>query len=178
MAHAARRGRWPAFGLWTLALAGAAPAQEAFRPDLYFAGRTRSTGVIEAGAFGSTLRFEGETSGRRGGDGTTTFDQVIRYGDGRRQTRRWVLRRTGPNTYAATANGVVGQAEGRVEGRTLRLSYTLVPDPQTGPVEMDQVMQLEPDGVTLTNRTTIGTSGFPLRTLTETFTRAGRVPAR
>lgn len=176
----APRRPWPAFALVLLGLGLGAPtaAQEAFRPDLYFAGRTRSSGVIEAGAFGNERRFEGETSGRRGADGTVTFDQVIRFADGKRQARRWVLRRTGPDTYVATANGVVGEARGTVQGRTLRLAYTLVPEPGSGAVEMDQVMELQADGVTLSNHTLIGTSGFPLRTVNETFTRTGRTPAR
>lgn len=168
-----RRALTLAVAIWALAGTGAV-AQDAFRPDLYFAGRTRSAGVLEGGLFGPSTLFAGVTRGRQLAPGLVTFDQVIRFSDGMRQTRRWVLRRTGPNTYTATANGVVGEARGVVDGRLLRLTYTLVPDAQTGPVQMDQAMLLQGDGVTLSNRTTVSKFGLPVRSVNEVFTRAGR----
>jgi len=65
----------------------AAAVETRFRPEQFFAGRTRSSGVF-ANTFGKPHeRFTTECRGRRRGD-TLWLDQIFRYDDGRTQRRR------------------------------------------------------------------------------------------
>ena len=70
-----------------------------------------------------------------------------------RRDRTWRLVRVAPDRIEATATDVVGVAEGRIEGRTLRLAYTVRTDPENPllDVEFDQRLTLEDDGVTVSN---------------------------
>lgn len=177
MKRAAAFGTVAAVALATLAEAHAAPA---FQPEVYFAGRTRSSGVIRD-AFGEVVgHLSGETRGRGLSDGTTTFDQVVRRSDGSVLKRRWHILRTGPSTLEATATDVVGVARGTIEGRTLHLVSTVRLD-QGNPlsdVDFDQTMVLQADGRTVFNHSVVSKLGLVLRYVDERFVRSGRSRGR
>lgn len=146
----------------------------AFAPERFFAGRTRSEGAF-LGASKPGDRFTGETRGRREPDGATTFDQVIRFDDGKVRRRDFRLVRTGPGTLEVTGSEVVGVARGEIGGRTLRLVSTIRNDPANPllDVEFEQEMELQDDGRTLRNRSTVRKFGIVLLEADERFVQVG-----
>ena len=90
---------------------------------------------------------------------------------GGQQVRDWHLRRVTPTHFEATANDVVGTAEGDVAGRVFHWRYTLALDPGHAleNVSMDQWMYLEEDG-SMVNRATVSKLGVVLAEVTEHFT--------
>ncbi len=168
-----------ALGLASLPAVAAAASRDGravdatFRPELYFAGATRSTGV-ETDAFGSPIdRINGRPRGRRERDGSTVLDQTIRFGDGTIRERRWRMNRTGPDAIEVTGTDVVGVAHGRVEGRTLRLVSIIRwrADDLGSDLGFAQTMTLQPDGRTLTIRSAVTKFGLPVRSVEERFLR-------
>lgn len=156
------------------ALAQVARREAAFAPEIFFAGRTRSEGAF-LGASKPGDRFTGETRGRREPDGATTFDQVIRFDDGKVRRRDFRLVRTGPATLEVTGSEVVGVARGEIGGQTLRLVSTIRSDPANPllDVEFEQIMELQDDGRTLRNRSTIRKLGIVLLEADERFVQVG-----
>ena len=51
---------------------------------------------------------------------TGVLDEDFTYSDGTKQKRVWTLKKTGPDRFTATADDVVGTAEGIVSGNSLR----------------------------------------------------------
>jgi len=151
-----------------------------FQPELYFAGVTRSAGVLTDASGRPTGGFTGVTRGGQDRDGATVFDQTIRFSDGTVRSRSWRLARTGPGRIAATGSEVVGVATGEISGRTLRLLSTIRLDPGNpfSDVDFDQVFELQPDGRRVTNRSVISKLGVVVSGADETFVRAGRRAGR
>lgn len=144
-----------------------------FRPELYFAGRTRSEGAFVDAQGRPESRFSGDTAGRREADGATVFRQAIRFDDGTRRDRSWRIVPVDAGHLVATATDIVGFAQGTIDGRTLHLAYTVRTDPQNPLLDVDfeQTMTLQADGRTVTNRSVIRKFGFLVKELRETFVR-------
>jgi hypothetical protein len=148
-----------------------------FRPEIFFAGRTRSEGVMRGMDGAVTGRLSGETAGRRERDGSTGFNQTIRFDDGTTRQRSWRLVRNGAQVEA-TATDVIGVARGEIAGRELRLLSTVRTDPSNPllDVDFDQRMVLQPDGRSVTVQSVVAKFGIKLREIDETFvaSRSGR----
>lgn len=148
-----------------------------FKPEIFFAGRTRSDGVMRGLDGNVSGRLSGETRGRRERDGSTSFDQTIRFDDGTIRRRSWRLVRSGAQ-LEATATDVVGVARGEIAGRELRLLSTVRTDPDNPllDVDFDQRMVLQPDGRSVTVKSVVTKLGIKLREIDETFvsSRPGR----
>jgi len=92
--------------------AGAAPP---FAPELFFDGDLMAWGVFQD-RFGAVRRsFFVEIDGDWDGE-TLTLDERFTYEDGATERRVWRLRKTGPDSWAGTAEGVVGEATGAGRG--------------------------------------------------------------
>ena len=153
-----------------LAVRDFAPTAPVLDPLAFFTGHTHSWGVLEnrSGAPTATLTTDGvgEVEG-----GVLHMHQVIAFSDGRTQHRDWQLRRTGPGRYEATANDMVGTAEGEAAGRAFHWRFTVAlaaGDPLKN-VAFEQWMYLMEDG-SLVNRTTVAKLGIILAEVTEQFT--------
>ena len=176
----AARGRAAAVVLAVL-LAGCSPrlepaafagAEPRFAPERFFEGTVRSTGVIEDRSGGPTERVATESVGRREGDALVVV-QTLTFGDGRRQERRWRLRRLDAHRYEATANDIVGTAHGQAHRDLYHHSFTLATEPGNPlkNVRFEQWMYLQPDG-TMVNRTIVTKFGVIIAQVTEHFRRA------
>jgi hypothetical protein len=89
--------------------------------------------------FDGTLRAHGQFQDRvrhrapalrRGDRGdwdgeTLTLVEDFVYEDGETERRVWTLRKTGPETWAGTAPGVIGEATGEVRGDVFNWRYTI-----------------------------------------------------
>ena len=112
--------------------AGAAPP---FAPELFFDGDLMAWGVFQD-RFGAVRRsFFVEIDGDWDGE-TLTLDERFTYEDGATERRVWRLRKTGPDSWAGTAEGVVGEATGAVRGDAFTWSYTIDLATPDGPLRV------------------------------------------
>jgi len=102
--------------------AGFAPALDLAR---WFAGRTMASGLFED-RFGRLKRsFVVDVAGAPSANGIT-LEEDFRYDDGQVERRVWRIETLPGGRFTGTAADVAGLAEGAVEGRTARMSYTLM----------------------------------------------------
>ena len=146
---------------------------QAERPELrleeYFNGTLDAWGMFQKRDGSVARRFKVVIDARWEG-GSGVLDEKFTYSDGTRQRRVWKITRTGDNTYSGRADDVVGVAEGRVSGNSLRWLYTLsLPvDGKVYEVQFDDWMYLQEDGVML-NRSVMKKFGFRVGEVTLFF---------
>ncbi len=157
--------------------AGSGPS---FDPVTFWTGHTHSWGVLENRFGAPTQIVTTDCVGTAEGADGLHMVQHLDVGDGTPQTRDWHMRRLGGGTFAATANDIVGTAQGQADGRAFHWSWVLQTKPGDSlyDVTMDQWMYLM-DDVGMVNRTTIRKLGVILAEVTEQFSRdpAGAAPA-
>lgn len=115
------------FGLASCGGASSDPdAGRARRFDLeqYFTGRMKAWGLVEPRFGGPVRQFTVDMEGRREG-GVLVLDEHFVYSDGEKQSRQWRIRRLADGSIQGEAADVTGLAQGREEGASLFLTYTL-----------------------------------------------------
>lgn len=141
----------------------------------YFTGESKAWGIFED-RFGKLRRqFTVDIIGEWDGE-TLTLTEDFVYSDGETERRIWVIRKDGPNSYVGTADGVIGEARGRVEGQALNWAYDfdLKMGDSTIRVHFDDWMWLQPDGV-LVNRAIVSKFGLELGRATIFFKQESAV---
>jgi hypothetical protein len=143
----------------------------AFDPVAFFDGQTRSWGVIESRFGVPTERIVTDGHGQREGTERLRMVQHLSFQDGTTQERDWTLWRSGPDQFKATANDMVGTAEGEAHGRVFHWQWCLARSPGNPlmNVTMQQWMYRMEDG-SVTIRTTVTKLGFIVAEVTEQFT--------
>ena len=137
----------------------------------YFDGRLRAWGLFQD-RFGTVRRqFTVDIVGDVEGD-TLTLTEDFRYDDGETERRVWTLRCVGKDRYVGTADGVVGEATGRVAGNAFNWRYVfdLPYGDGTIRVRFDDWMFLQDDGVLL-NKAIVTKWGIEVGTAFITFRR-------
>lgn len=147
-----------------MAAAQAAASADVFRPDLFFAGRTRGTGTVTTLTASKPQSLQVSSVGRIGRDGTLVLDQDIRVG-GRPQQRTFRIRRAGDGTWVGTLSDASGPVSATVRGPTLSLSYPM----KRGGMRMNQTLTLQPGGRVLLNRARVTLLGVPVARIEETI---------
>ena len=142
-------------------LAAAAPPAE-FRPDLFFAGRTRGTGTVRIATSSRPRALAVTSFGRVEPDGTLVLDQDVRI-DGKAERRSFRIRRTGPGIWTGTLSDAAGPVRASVKGNTLRLNYAT----KRGGTRMKQVLVLQPGGRRVLNRATVTLLGIGVARIDE-----------
>lgn len=111
-------------------------------------GEILSEGLI----FGPTGKmansFVAKMVGEWDGD-TGTLSEEFTYSNGVTQSRKWYLKLGPDNTFTATADDLVGEAQGVVSGSTVKLSYEIIlPETAGGhTLKATDWMYLTSDGV-------------------------------
>ncbi len=142
----------------------------AFDAVTFWTGHHRSWGVLENRSGAPTDTVVTDCVGTPEGDGGLHMIQTLTLGDGTVQHRDWHLRRLGGGRFVATANDMVGEADGAAAGRVFHWSWVLALSPGN-PIEnvvMDQWMYLEEGGAML-NHTTIRKLGVTVAQVSEAF---------
>jgi hypothetical protein len=144
--------------------------QPTLDPVRFFTGHVRSWGVLEDRSGQPSDIVTTDCVGTPDGPDGLTMTQTLQIGAGAPTKREWHMRRTGPGTFDATANDMVGTATGAAAGRAFHWQWTLALSPGNSlkNVTMDQWWYLQPDG-SLLNRTTIRKLGFIAAEVTEHF---------
>lgn len=166
------------YALLLLALAGCsdplpvtafAGTQPAFDPVRFFTGHVRSWGVMERSGVPTAIVVT-DCRGEADGPDGLRMVQTLTIGDDPPQTRTWTMRRTGPATFEATANDMVGTARGEVAGRAFHWTWVLAlrPGNPLADVTMSQWWYALDDG-SMMNRTVVSKLGVTAAQVTEHF---------
>jgi hypothetical protein len=148
-----------------------------FDPITFFSGHIHSWGVVESRSGEPTETVETDCLGHLNGAGHLEMSQHLTFQDGTVQDRVWTMSRAGSGRFQATANDMIGTADGRAEGRMFHWQWVLARSPGNPlmNVTMEQWMYRLPDGTGLI-RTTISKLGIILAEVTEQFTRVDDHP--
>ena len=138
------------------------------RPERFFAGETRSQGVLEAANGAPSQRFTVEGRGAATPDGGFSLVQVVRFEGEAPRTRSWRMHATGPHTYAGTLTDATGDVSAEAYGDLLHLSYRLKIAPLGS---MEQWLYLQADGRTVVNEAVVKVAGVTVRRLSERISR-------
>jgi len=143
--------------------------------EKYFLGKTYASGIFED-RFGTVRRqFTVDIEG--------TFDQNVLYlvedfvfNDGERETREWIIKRSGKDTYEGRADDVIGVARGQSLGNTLNWRYDmrLKVGGSSVKVHFNDWMFLQPNGV-LINKAMVSKLGVDIGRVTIAFTKTADI---
>lgn len=134
------------------------------RPEIFFDGETRSSGILEAASGAPSQRFHVEGRGRRLADGRFELVQTVSMEAKPPTTRTWVMTPQGPHAYVATLTDASGPVRAQAYGNLFHLSYPLKGAPFG---RMEQWLYLQPDGRTVVNEAVVSVAGVPVRRLSE-----------
>lgn len=166
--HAMRTA--PALVLAAALLLHALPS--AADPLSMFEGTSQGRGELTLG-LGRARPYTVDNLGRRDADGTLHLHQVVHLSGEPDRARDWVIHPAGNGTYTFTLSDASGPGVATVYGARLALRYA----PHPG-MRMRQVLELSPDGTTLSNVGRISLLGFPIGHLRETIARTGVASTR
>ncbi|GAA6198626.1 DUF3833 domain-containing protein [Pseudophaeobacter sp.] len=91
----------------------------------HLSGEILSEGLIFGPNGKMTNSFVAKMVGTWDGD-TGTLSEEFTYSNGKTQSRKWYLTLGPNNTFTATADDLVGEAQGVVSGSTVRLRYEII----------------------------------------------------
>jgi len=135
-------------------LAGIAPAAT---PQLdmvgFFSGRTHSENVLKI-VFHRASSLVVDSVGRMEGKQFVLVDTVHEQGKPAR-VRKWVMHPSGPGRFTGTLSDAEGPVEISVAGSSANIRYVM-----NGGLNVDQRLQLLPDGRTMTNHTVVKKFGL------------------
>ncbi len=137
------------------------------RPEVFFAGKTTSSGVMENRSGAPTRRFKVEGHGLTLPDGTFRLEQTVSFDQDAPQKRTWVMQRMDAHHYTATLTDASGPVEAEAYGDLLHLRYPMK-TPFGG--QMEQWMYLQPDGRIVINEATVRVFGVVVARLSERIT--------
>ncbi len=156
-----------AAGLPPASFEGAGPPM---RPDVFFVGVTRSSGVLESAGGAPSQRFTVEGHGRLLANGDLQLEQSVTFDGQSPRTRTWVMSRLDAHHYMATLTDASGPVSLDAYGNLLHLSYGLK---GVAFGRMEQWLYLQPDGRTVVNEAVVRVVGLPVRRLSERITNLG-----
>lgn len=151
----------------TLAPSAFEGGEPEMRPEVFFAGTTRSSGVLQSRSGAPTRRLQVEGHGVVLPDGRLRLDQVVTLDHDAPQTRTWILQRIDRHRYVATLTDASGTVDGEAHGDVFHLRYPMK-TPFGG--RMEQWMYLQPDGRTVVNEATVSIFGIVVARLSERIT--------
>lgn len=141
------------------ALFGAATAASAAKPKLdlieFFTGRTHAVSEIKV-AFRRPLGHVTHSVGRRSANGDLILVDSIKEEGKPKKERRWVMRRSGPNSFTGTMSEASGPVKITIDGNRATIRYKM-----KGGISIDQrLTQLNPG--TLSNHVSARKLGIRL----------------
>lgn len=137
------------------------------RPEIFFAGTTSSSGVIETRSGAPTRRLHVTGAGETLPDGSFRLVQRVSFDHDAPTMRTWVVRRLDANHYTASLTDASGPVEGETYGDLFHLRY-----PMRSPLrgEMEQWLYLQPDGRTVVNEASVSVFGITVARVSERIT--------
>ncbi|WP_424943642.1 DUF3833 domain-containing protein [Aliiroseovarius crassostreae] len=108
-----------------------ASTDPAFVMKTHLSGPILSEGLIYGPTGKMTNSFVARMVGEWDGD-TGTLSEEFTYSNGKQQSRKWFLTLGEGNTFTATADDIVGTAQGIVSGATIKMDYKIVLPEEAG----------------------------------------------
>lgn len=109
--------------------------QPALDPEQFFSGFLTAHGIVKNFRGVATRHFNADITGCWQ-DGVGVLNEQFLFDNGERQTRKWILRPSGEQTFFATAGDVVGEGMAEWQGNALFLDYTLRVTLDDGPIDL------------------------------------------
>ncbi len=146
--------------------AGTVPA---FSLKEHLSGPIQSEGIIYGPNGRMTNSFVAKMIGTWDGD-TGTLSEDFTYSNGKKQNRKWFLKIGPGNTFTATADDIVGEAQGIVSGSTVMLRYKIILPEEAGGHVLDATdwMYLTASG-TIINKSEMRKFGLKVAELVATM---------
>lgn len=107
-----------------------------------------------------------ESKGRPLANGALLVEQIIHEGAKPPRRRHWLLRQTGPTTFAGTLSDAAGPVRATLRGSQLRLAFAT-----PGGMVADQLLTLQPDRRTLVNAMEVRRLGLTVARVDEIIRR-------
>lgn len=144
--------------------------------DQHLVGPILSEGLIFGPTGKMTNSFVAEMYGEWDGN-TGTLAEEFTYSNGRKQSRKWFLTKGEGNTFSATADDIVGEAQGVMSGSTIKMEYTIILPEEAGghTLNVTDWLYLTQDGVIM-NRSELRKFGFKVAELIATMRPAPDAP--
>ncbi|MCE8556600.1 DUF3833 domain-containing protein [Ruegeria pomeroyi] len=135
----------------------------------HLSGEILSEGIIFGPNGKMANSFVAKMVGEWDGD-TGTLSEEFTYSNGTTQSRKWYLTLGPDNTFTATADDLVGEAQGTISGSTVQLHYQIVlPESAGGHVlKATDWMYLTADG-TIMNKSEMRKFGLKVAELVATM---------
>ena len=139
-------------------------------PVQFFAGHTRSAGVVENRCGKPTARITTETMGIWK-DSVLSIEQYLYPEGGKKNHRSWKLSQVDEHHLQATANDIDGTAHGLLYGNVVSWTFRLKMQQRKiiRHVRMSQEFYLMPGGQTMIIRSVIRKFSFVVAQITEEF---------
>lgn len=146
--------------------AGTLPA---FTLKQQLSGEIVSEGLIFGPTGNLSTSFVAKMVGDWQGD-TGTLAESFTYSNGRTQNRKWFLKAGSGNTFTATADDIVGEAQGTLSGATMQMTYRIILPQDAGGYTLDVTdwLYLTGDGVIM-NRSEMRKFGVKVAELVATM---------
>lgn len=143
----------------------------------FFSGNLVATGLFEDRFGNIRTQFTVDITGTFDGK-TLTLDENFVYSDKSTEFRRWVIEKTGPDSYSGTTEQAIGEAVGTSSGNSFHWTYKfrLNVGDDIWKVKFDDWMVLQPNGVLL-NKATVYRWGIKIGTVFLSFRKADAVAA-
>ena len=141
------------------------------QPEVFFAGATTSTGVLETASGAPSRQFHVAGTGEVTADGALQLSQSVVFGDDAPQRRTWLLRRLDAHHYAGTLTDASGPVRAEAYGNLFHLRYAMR---RLFAGSMEQWLYLQPDGRTVLNEATVRVAGIVVAHLSERISNEAR----
>lgn len=135
-----------------------------FRPDLFFAGRTRGTGTVRVATSSRPQILAVQGRGRIGADGALDLDQAVTI-DGKTSQRSFRVARARDGRWQGTLSDAAGPVTAAVRGNRMTIAYPM----KRAGMRMHQTLDLQPGGRTVLNRARVTLLGVTVARIEETI---------
>ena len=136
------------FAILTLFAATSATAEPKLDMLAFFTGKTHSESVLKV-VLKKPVPLIVDSVGGKGDRGDFVMIDTVHEGDKPVRQRKWIMKQAGPNHFSGTLTDATGPVDIKVEGDTATITYMM-----KGGLKVEQQLQLQPGGKTLTNRVT------------------------
>jgi hypothetical protein len=149
-------------------LAASAASAEPRKLDMlaFFTGKTHAENVMKV-ALKRPATLIVDSVGGKGDRGDFVLIDTVREEGKPVRTRKWVMRAAGPNRFTGALSDAVGPVDVTVSGDSAVIRYTM-----KGGLKVEQKMQLQADGKTLSNNVVVKKFGLKFARVQGTIRKA------
>jgi hypothetical protein len=132
----------------SLFLASASAAADKPKLDMlaFFTGKTHSESVLKV-VLKKPVPLIVDSIGGKGDRGDFVMIDTVHEGDKPVRQRKWIMRQAGPNHFTGSLTDATSPVDIQVDGDTATITYMM-----KGGLKIEQQLQLQRDGKTLSNR--------------------------